>query len=297
MSGKFMGMIWDLDIPHPQAWVLMAYADHADHNGEHIYPGIQLIAYKTGYSRRQAQEITRQLVADGLLVVTLTGGGRGKATEYRLDFSAASLKASDTITNSAETAPFTEDDGKGAETARFTSETAQSEAKTAQKPRTNHAETVQFSALKGAVATAPQGVNPLTPLTPGTNQPPTGGAGGEESEDDADCAEPETGDVPGPQRIVRLLTDPDVGMSAVQAQTISQRQTFETVLAHVMSWRREGQKQELGVGALAWRLEHGRKPPKPSGADLRDDLYVRHCHAGDPRAAEAAYLSNRYATN
>jgi hypothetical protein len=31
MSGKIMGQVWDLALPHAELFVLLAMADHADH--------------------------------------------------------------------------------------------------------------------------------------------------------------------------------------------------------------------------------------------------------------------------
>lgn len=85
MSAKMMGKVWELVLTPAKQTVLLAYADHADHNGENIRPGVPLIAWKTGYSDRQVQRITKQLVEDGLLVVRETR--KSKATRYGLDFS------------------------------------------------------------------------------------------------------------------------------------------------------------------------------------------------------------------
>lgn len=82
MSVKMMGRVWELDLDHPQAWVLMALADHADHDGRNIYPSVPLIAWKTGYSARQVQRILGSLVEIGVLLVEAEGGGRGRSTHY-----------------------------------------------------------------------------------------------------------------------------------------------------------------------------------------------------------------------
>lgn len=92
MSVKMMGRIWELELEHNHAWVLMALADHADHEGKNIYPSIPLIAWKTGYSERQVQRIVKSLVESGILVVQREGGGRGKATVYRIDETAGHMK-------------------------------------------------------------------------------------------------------------------------------------------------------------------------------------------------------------
>jgi hypothetical protein len=85
MSVQQMALVWGLKLPHNQAWVLMAYADHADHDGEHVYPGIPRIAWKTGYSERQIQRIVRELEAKGLMELVSGGlGGSGNLPLYRL---------------------------------------------------------------------------------------------------------------------------------------------------------------------------------------------------------------------
>ena len=63
-----MGLIWEADLPQREKYVLLAYADHADHEGNNIFPSIGLIAWKTGYETRSIQRITKQLLIDGLLI-------------------------------------------------------------------------------------------------------------------------------------------------------------------------------------------------------------------------------------
>lgn len=68
MSVKIMGAVWDLDLPSDEKFVLMAYADHADHDGRNVFPSVATVARKTGYSERSVQRITRSLEAKGHLV-------------------------------------------------------------------------------------------------------------------------------------------------------------------------------------------------------------------------------------
>jgi hypothetical protein len=85
MSVQQMALVWELNLPHNQAWVLMAYADHADQDGEHVFPSIGKIAWKTGYSARQVQRIVKDLEAKGLMeLVRYRKGGRGVFPLYRL---------------------------------------------------------------------------------------------------------------------------------------------------------------------------------------------------------------------
>jgi hypothetical protein len=92
MSVKAIARIWELDLPHSEAWVLMAFADHADHEGRNIYPGIGLIAWKTGYSPRQVQRILNALLAVGILVLDDVNYGPYGTNRYHIDWSAARPK-------------------------------------------------------------------------------------------------------------------------------------------------------------------------------------------------------------
>lgn len=176
MSVKIMGAIWDLDLPHELAWVLMAYADHADHDGRNCYPGTKLIAYKTGYSARQVQRCTADLLSRGLLNVERQGGGRGHATVYRIDLARAPLKAAEPKAEPETVkgdilSPFTEN----SETMTQATETMTSEAETT----TENSETMTKTGLKGDIAMSPQ---PLT-VNQLTVTEPSGPARGREPED------------------------------------------------------------------------------------------------------------------
>jgi hypothetical protein len=70
MSVKVMAWVWDLDLQKELKFILLAYADHADHDGKNIYPAVATIAKKTGYSERAIQYNTKKLVTMGLLIET-----------------------------------------------------------------------------------------------------------------------------------------------------------------------------------------------------------------------------------
>jgi hypothetical protein len=91
MSAKITGEVWELDLSHPQKWVLMAMADHADHDGGNVFPSVGLIAWKCGYSERQVQRIRRELEALGVLVLEAAPAGERRV--YRIDLAAAPRKA------------------------------------------------------------------------------------------------------------------------------------------------------------------------------------------------------------
>jgi hypothetical protein len=90
VSGKIAGQVWDLDLPHAEAWVLMAMADHAQHDGTHVFPSQTLIAWKTGYSIRQVRRVQDNLKRRKILIPE--GSGYRGVQHYRLDFSTAPLK-------------------------------------------------------------------------------------------------------------------------------------------------------------------------------------------------------------
>lgn len=89
MSIKIMGQVWDLDLPAPKLLVLLAMTDHADHTGSNIYPSVELIAWKTGYSESQARRIIKALVKDGILSSQLRPG---KTTLYAVHLEKGKLK-------------------------------------------------------------------------------------------------------------------------------------------------------------------------------------------------------------
>ena len=83
MSVKVMGLVWDARLPRPEKFVLMAYADHAEHDGSNVYPSIGLISWKTGYDERQVQRITRSLVS--LNILRSKGISRLGTNNYSID--------------------------------------------------------------------------------------------------------------------------------------------------------------------------------------------------------------------
>lgn len=68
-----MAAVWKLKQKPGLKFVLLALADHADHEGNGIYPAVDTIAQKTGYSRREVQRAQRELQRAGLLIPDGTG--------------------------------------------------------------------------------------------------------------------------------------------------------------------------------------------------------------------------------
>jgi hypothetical protein len=123
MSAKIMGEVFELDIPQPDAWVLMAMADHADHRGANVYPSVALIAAKTGYSERQTQRIIKSLELAKILIREKEGNGRGNTAVFRIQIKHVKRKefftgepperVTDNVTLLPETERVTFENGKG----------------------------------------------------------------------------------------------------------------------------------------------------------------------------------------
>jgi DNA-binding IclR family transcriptional regulator len=89
MSVKIMGLVFDSELSPNHKLVLLAYADHAKHDGTSIFPAIASIARKTSYSRRQVQRVTQELVEAGYLVAD--GHGPRGTNKYRIPLEALPL--------------------------------------------------------------------------------------------------------------------------------------------------------------------------------------------------------------
>jgi len=90
MSVKIMGMVWDLEIGHDEKLVLLAYADHASHDGTNIYPSVRTIAEKTNYSERSIQVITRKLEEQGILIED--GAGPRGTNKWKIPISGGEIR-------------------------------------------------------------------------------------------------------------------------------------------------------------------------------------------------------------
>ncbi|HEV8525449.1 MAG TPA: helix-turn-helix domain-containing protein, partial [Terriglobales bacterium] len=94
MSGKISGAVWEMNLPREEKYVLLAYADHADHEGNGVRPSYDLVAWKTGYKKRRVQQVVAKLEAKQILVVVKPGGNLeagtlGLPTEWYIDVEAA----------------------------------------------------------------------------------------------------------------------------------------------------------------------------------------------------------------
>jgi len=89
MSVRVMGAIWDLKMPATTRLVLLAIADHADHDGENAHPGVPLLASKTGFTERCIRGVIAELRAAGTLIAT--EDQPGKVKNYSIDLSGYEL--------------------------------------------------------------------------------------------------------------------------------------------------------------------------------------------------------------
>jgi hypothetical protein len=69
MSIEMMVRVYKYEMSHSVQSILLAMADHANDEGENCYPSVDLIAWKTGYERRQVQRIMKDLRKKGALKV------------------------------------------------------------------------------------------------------------------------------------------------------------------------------------------------------------------------------------
>lgn len=102
MSVKIMGLVWDQDarLESNRRFVMVALADHADHSGKNAYPGIELLARKTGFTERSVQRILQSLILEGWISVDRRSGGRGVLNGYsfNMEMLRAGVRKGDKIT-------------------------------------------------------------------------------------------------------------------------------------------------------------------------------------------------------
>lgn len=87
MSVKLMGdILQGVDLPTNRKFVLLKFADHADHDGRNAYPSLGRIAHECRLSKRLVRIVVAELVKEKILVIEANeSGGRGKPRTYRID--------------------------------------------------------------------------------------------------------------------------------------------------------------------------------------------------------------------
>ncbi len=85
MSAKVSGQVWELDLPPTDKLVLLALADHADHEGKNIRPGNELLCAKTGLSQQRVTQAIANFVKLGVLLPVNRKTGRTHKREFTLN--------------------------------------------------------------------------------------------------------------------------------------------------------------------------------------------------------------------
>lgn len=85
-----MGWVWELELPLNEQAVMLALADHAEHDGTNVRPGNGLVAWKIGCSIDTVRRVKKQLEAKGVLVLVATPTGRPRI--YRIDMTKGQRK-------------------------------------------------------------------------------------------------------------------------------------------------------------------------------------------------------------
>lgn len=96
MSGEVTG--WVLrhgPLDRAERSVLLVIADAANRDGRHAHPGIAAIVEGSLYTRSTVYAVLRRLEAGGWIEVEEVGGGRGKATVYRVVRDRQTVRPSD----------------------------------------------------------------------------------------------------------------------------------------------------------------------------------------------------------
>lgn len=83
MSIKIMSAVWESSLAPMERLVLLAYADHADHAGNNVYPSLGTIARKTGLERRSVMRIRKRL--EKMKVMVATAHVKRQPTCFRVD--------------------------------------------------------------------------------------------------------------------------------------------------------------------------------------------------------------------
>jgi hypothetical protein len=84
MSIRVMAQVWEHEFSRSEQAIMLALADHAHDDGSRVFPSVERVAWKTGYSKRQTQRIIGTLRKSGVLVV-VKKAYKNRPTEYRID--------------------------------------------------------------------------------------------------------------------------------------------------------------------------------------------------------------------
>lgn len=103
MSIDAMNAVFAMELKPPEKLVALALADHADADGGNIWPAVERIAWKTGYSLRHVRRLIGELCRRKVLIEA--GKGPAGTVKYQLALGAAGRPAYvPGVTNETETA-------------------------------------------------------------------------------------------------------------------------------------------------------------------------------------------------
>jgi hypothetical protein len=86
-----MVKVWEHEFDHPEQSVMLALSDHSNDEGGDMWPSVDRLAWKTGYSRRNIQLIMGRLKGSGIVVVEKESTPRQPA-QLRFDWTKATPK-------------------------------------------------------------------------------------------------------------------------------------------------------------------------------------------------------------
>jgi DNA-binding MarR family transcriptional regulator len=92
VSAKISGKVWELELKPTEKFVLLALADHADHEGENVHPGNDLLIAKTGLTQQTITAAIAKFIRDGILEPVNDKSGRGHKREFTLTTEACSRR-------------------------------------------------------------------------------------------------------------------------------------------------------------------------------------------------------------
>lgn len=149
--------MWELDLPRPKLIVLQAMAGYANDDGTSCHPSIDRIAYETSYKPRQTIEYVRQLRKEEILIM-VAPARQHRPAEYEIH-----------LENAPKKPPFDEWRKEHGRHARGAAANASLKEEPKKVPEVHsrgsgvhsHGSGVQFGGSRGAVASAPEPVEPL----------------------------------------------------------------------------------------------------------------------------------------
>ena len=92
MSAKHMGLVFELDLPHEEAWILMALANHAEKDGTNAYPSVARLQHETGFSLRKVTAALGRLETAGIIECAERNAATGRSNVWTLHLDRAPRK-------------------------------------------------------------------------------------------------------------------------------------------------------------------------------------------------------------